>query len=56
MIEVVCCFEEKVVIDVCDVDVGVIMGWGFVFYIGGLILFIDIVGIKKFVEECDRFV
>jgi len=53
-IETARCFEENVVTDVRDADVGAILGWGFAPYTGGPISFIDTVGTKAFVEECDR--
>lgn len=48
------CFEEEVVTDVRDADVGAILGWGFAPYTGGPISFIDTVGTKDFVAECER--
>ncbi len=53
-VEAARCFEEEVVTDVRDADVGAILGWGFAPYTGGPISFIDTVGTTKFVEECDR--
>ncbi len=48
------CFEEKVVTDVRDADIGAILGWGFAPYTGGPLSFIDTVGTRAFVDECDR--
>ena len=48
------CFEENVLTDVRDADVGAIMGWGFAPYTGGPLSLIDTIGVKDFVEECDR--
>lgn len=48
------CFEENVVTDPREADVGAILGWGFAPYTGGPLSLIDTVGTKKFVEECDR--
>jgi 3-hydroxyacyl-CoA dehydrogenase/enoyl-CoA hydratase/3-hydroxybutyryl-CoA epimerase len=48
------CFEENVVTDPREADVGAILGWGFAPYTGGPLSVIDTVGAKKFVEECDR--
>ena len=48
------CFEEEVLTDVRDGDVGSILGWGFAPYSGGTLSFIDTIGTRKFVEECDR--
>ncbi len=48
------CFEEEVLTDVRDGDVGSILGWGFAPYSGGTLSFIDTIGTRNFVEECDR--
>ena len=53
-IEAARCFEEKVVTDPREADVGAILGWGFAPYTGGPLSIIDTVGTKKFVEDCDR--
>jgi 3-hydroxyacyl-CoA dehydrogenase/enoyl-CoA hydratase/3-hydroxybutyryl-CoA epimerase len=47
------CFEEGVISDPRDADVGSILGWGFAPYAGGTISLIDGMGVEKFVEECD---
>ncbi|MES1991613.1 MAG: 3-hydroxyacyl-CoA dehydrogenase NAD-binding domain-containing protein [Pseudomonadota bacterium] len=47
------CFEEGVVTDVRDADVGAIIGWGFAPWSGGPLSLIDMVGAKVFVETCD---
>ena len=52
-VEAARCFEEQVVTDVRDADVGAILGWGFAPWSGGPISLIDTVGVAKFVEECD---
>lgn len=48
------CFEEGVVTDVRDADVGAIIGWGFAPWTGGPLSLIDMVGVKAFVETCDN--
>ena len=48
-------FEEKVVTDVREADVGSILGWGFAPYSGGTLSYIDMMGTKKFVELCRKF-
>ncbi|MDO8838970.1 MAG: 3-hydroxyacyl-CoA dehydrogenase NAD-binding domain-containing protein [Parvibaculum sp.] len=48
------CFEEGVVTDVRDADVGAILGWGFAPWAGGPLSLIDMVGAKAFVEACDK--
>jgi 3-hydroxyacyl-CoA dehydrogenase/enoyl-CoA hydratase/3-hydroxybutyryl-CoA epimerase len=46
------CFEEKVLTDVREADVGSILGFGFAPFSGGTLSFIDMMGTKKFVELC----
>jgi 3-hydroxyacyl-CoA dehydrogenase / enoyl-CoA hydratase / 3-hydroxybutyryl-CoA epimerase len=54
-VEVARCFEEGVITDARDADVGSILAWGFAPYSGGVCSFMDLkIGIKAFVEECDR--
>jgi len=48
------CFEEQVLQDVRDADVGAIFGWGFAPYTGGPLSLIDTVSVRKFVDECER--
>lgn len=47
------CFEEGVITDPRDADVGSILAWGFAPYTGGTISLIDNMGVAKFVAECD---
>ncbi len=49
------CFEEGVITDPRDADVGAILGWGFAPYTGGPVSYIDTLGAKKFVERCETF-
>ena len=54
-IEVARCFEEGVITDPRDADVGSILAWGFAPYSGGCVSYMDLFwGSKKFVEEADR--
>jgi 3-hydroxyacyl-CoA dehydrogenase/enoyl-CoA hydratase/3-hydroxybutyryl-CoA epimerase len=53
-VEAARCFEEGVVTDPRDADVGAILGWGFAPWTGGPISLIDSVGAKAFVETCDK--
>ncbi len=48
-------FEEKVVTDVREADVGSILGWGFAPYSGGVLSYIDMMGPKAFVVLCRKF-
>jgi 3-hydroxyacyl-CoA dehydrogenase/enoyl-CoA hydratase/3-hydroxybutyryl-CoA epimerase len=49
------CFEEGVITDPRDADVGAILGWGFAPYTGGPISYIDTVGAAAFVKRCEDF-
>jgi len=54
-IEVARCFEEGVITDARDGDIGSILAWGFAPYTGGCCSYVDLIwGIKAFVEEADR--
>lgn len=48
------CYEENVLTDVRDADIGAILGWGMAPWTGGPLSFIDMVGIKEFVTEADN--
>jgi 3-hydroxyacyl-CoA dehydrogenase/enoyl-CoA hydratase/3-hydroxybutyryl-CoA epimerase len=48
-------FEEGVVTDVREADVGSILGFGFAPYSGGTLSYIDMMGTKRFVELCQDF-
>jgi len=48
------CMEEKVVTTAAEADLGSILGWGFPAWTGGTLSFIDTVGVRNFVAECDR--
>ncbi len=54
-IEVARCFEEGVITDARDADIGSILAWGFAPYTGGCCSYVDLIwGIGPFVEEADR--
>ena len=54
-IEVARCFEEGVITDARDADIGSILAWGFAPYTGGCCSYVDLVwGIKPFVEEAEK--
>jgi len=53
-VEAARCWEEGVVDDPREADVGAILGWGFAPWTGGPITLIDQTGVAKFVETCDR--
>ena len=48
------CYEENVLTDVRDADIGAILGWGMAPWTGGPLSFIDMIGIKEFVAEADK--
>jgi 3-hydroxyacyl-CoA dehydrogenase/enoyl-CoA hydratase/3-hydroxybutyryl-CoA epimerase len=47
-------FEEGVVTDVREADVGSIIGFGFAPFTGGTLSYIDMMGPKRFVALCER--
>ncbi|OIN57912.1 3-hydroxyacyl-CoA dehydrogenase NAD-binding domain-containing protein [Arsenicibacter rosenii] len=53
-IEAVRCHEEGVIRTRLDADLGSVLGWGFPAYTGGALSFVAFVGLKTFVDECDR--
>lgn len=54
-IEVARCFEEGVITDARDADIGSILAWGFAPYTGGCASYIDLIwGVPAFVAEADR--
>jgi 3-hydroxyacyl-CoA dehydrogenase/enoyl-CoA hydratase/3-hydroxybutyryl-CoA epimerase len=48
------CFEERVLTDVREADVGSILGFGFAPFSGGTLSWIDMMGTKKFVAVCRK--
>src|SRR5216683_5540552 len=48
------CFEEKVLTDVREADVGSILGFGFAPFSGGTLSYIDMMGTRRFVELCRK--
>jgi len=48
------CMEEGVVTTAAEADLGSILGWGFPAWTGGTLSYIDTIGIRDFVAECDR--
>jgi len=48
------CFEEKVLTDVREADVGSILGFGFAPFSGGTLSYIDMMGTKRFVALCEK--
>jgi 3-hydroxyacyl-CoA dehydrogenase/enoyl-CoA hydratase/3-hydroxybutyryl-CoA epimerase len=48
------CFEEKVLTDVREADVGSILGFGFAPFSGGTLSWIDMMGTTRFVDLCRK--
>lgn len=48
------CFEEGVLVDVREADVGSILGFGFAPFSGGTLSYIDMMGVPRFVGLCQR--
>jgi 3-hydroxyacyl-CoA dehydrogenase / enoyl-CoA hydratase / 3-hydroxybutyryl-CoA epimerase len=48
------CFEEQVLTDVREADVGSILGFGFAPFTGGTLSYIDMMGTRKFVALCRK--
>ncbi|MGQ3111654.1 MAG: 3-hydroxyacyl-CoA dehydrogenase NAD-binding domain-containing protein [Brevundimonas sp.] len=53
-VEVARCWEEGVIDDPREADLGAILGWGFAPWTGGPITLIDQTGLANFVETADR--
>jgi 3-hydroxyacyl-CoA dehydrogenase / enoyl-CoA hydratase / 3-hydroxybutyryl-CoA epimerase len=53
-LETLRCFEENVLTHAEDADIGSIFGWGFPAWTGGTLSYVDTIGIREFVAECDR--
>ena len=49
------CLDEGVLRSVVDGDLGSVLGWGFPIYTGGALSYIDFVGMKEFIADCDDF-
>lgn len=49
------CLEEGVLLSPTDGDVGSLLGFGFPAYTGGVFSYIDYVGLRQFVSDCDLF-
>ena len=54
-VEVARCWEEGVIDDPREADVGAILAWGFAPWTGGPITYIDQMGAKAFVEQADKY-
>ena len=48
------CFDEEIIHDPREADLGSIFGWGFGPFTGGAISYIDTIGTAKFVARADE--
>jgi 3-hydroxyacyl-CoA dehydrogenase/enoyl-CoA hydratase/3-hydroxybutyryl-CoA epimerase len=48
------CFEENVITNAAEGDIGSIFGWGFPPWTGGTLSYIDTIGVSRFVADCER--
>jgi len=48
------CMEEGVVTTAAEADLGSILGWGFPAWTGGALTYVDTIGVREFVADCDR--
>ena len=55
VVEVARCWEEGVITDAREADVGAILAWGFAPWTGGPITFMDQTGLKAFVAQADDY-
>lgn len=53
-LESVRAIEDKVIGEPIDADVGSVLGWAFPSAYGGVIGYIDTIGVDRFVRECDE--
>jgi 3-hydroxyacyl-CoA dehydrogenase/enoyl-CoA hydratase/3-hydroxybutyryl-CoA epimerase len=54
VLEAVRALEEDVLEDICEGDVGAILGWGFAPWSGGPFSWLDIIGSPYAAERCDQ--
>jgi 3-hydroxyacyl-CoA dehydrogenase / enoyl-CoA hydratase / 3-hydroxybutyryl-CoA epimerase len=54
VVETIRCWDEGVITDKLDANIGSILAWGFPPYAGGTLNFPDFVGKEHFISECDR--
>lgn len=53
-IETLRCMEENVVTAADDADIGSIFGWGFAPWTGGVISYVNDIGVARFLRECEE--
>jgi 3-hydroxyacyl-CoA dehydrogenase/enoyl-CoA hydratase/3-hydroxybutyryl-CoA epimerase len=52
-LETIRCLEEGVVTAADDADVGSVLGWGFSPWGGGVLSYVDMIGVPTFLAECE---
>jgi 3-hydroxyacyl-CoA dehydrogenase/enoyl-CoA hydratase/3-hydroxybutyryl-CoA epimerase len=52
-LETIRCLEDKVVTAADDADVGSILGWGFAPWSGGVLSYVDMIGVPTFLAQCE---
>ena len=52
-LETIRCLEDGVVTANDDADIGSILGWGFAPWSGGVLSYVDMIGVPKFLAECE---
>ena len=53
-VEAARCLQEEVVTRPQDADVGSVLGWGFAPQHGGVLSYVQTVGLREFVQQCDE--
>ena len=53
-LEAVRAYEEKILLNIEEGDVGAILGWGCLIWAGGPFSWLDMVGHKKVSEDCSK--
>ncbi len=53
-LETIRCLEEGVVTAADDADVGSVLGWGFAPWSGGVLSYVDAIGVPQFLAECEE--
>lgn len=54
-IETIRCLEENVITAPDDADVGSILGWGFSPWAGGVLSYVDMIGVPQFLADSESF-
>jgi 3-hydroxyacyl-CoA dehydrogenase/enoyl-CoA hydratase/3-hydroxybutyryl-CoA epimerase len=52
-LETIRCLEENVVTAADDADIGSVLGWGFSPWSGGVLSYVDMIGVPRFLTECE---